>query len=201
VENPSDFGVVKCTNGVVTDFIEKPKQAVSNKAIIGIYYFKSGENFGENLQELMDNKVTVSGEYQLTTVLENMKGRECRFGVGAVDKWLDFGNKNACIVSQDELLKIKNFDNKIGDQQIESSVVEANRYVGSGSKIKNSVLSRNVGIGNNCVLENVNLRNCIIGNNVTLRNVVLSNTMISDNCTVKGTELELSLGAHTNVHL
>ncbi|MCK5823289.1 MAG: nucleotidyltransferase family protein, partial [Bacteroidales bacterium] len=44
VDNPSSFGVVKIDkNKFISDFIEKPKEFVSDLAIIGIYYFKQGE--------------------------------------------------------------------------------------------------------------------------------------------------------------
>ena len=45
VEDPSAFGVVTLDNdGVIQEFVEKPKDFVSNLAIVGIYYFKDGDN-------------------------------------------------------------------------------------------------------------------------------------------------------------
>ena len=44
IDDPSAFGVVKLDeNNVITDFVEKPQEFVSDLAIIGIYYFKDGE--------------------------------------------------------------------------------------------------------------------------------------------------------------
>jgi glucose-1-phosphate thymidylyltransferase len=44
VDDPSAFGVVKLdAKGQIDDFVEKPAQFVSDLAIIGIYYFKSGD--------------------------------------------------------------------------------------------------------------------------------------------------------------
>src|SRR6188508_568709 len=41
IEDPSQFGVVKIdAKGYIADFVEKPKEFVSDLAIIGIYYFK-----------------------------------------------------------------------------------------------------------------------------------------------------------------
>ena len=43
VDDPSAFGVVKLNaDNIITDFVEKPKDFVSDLAIIGIYYFKDG---------------------------------------------------------------------------------------------------------------------------------------------------------------
>ena len=74
IEDPRQFGVVKLNNsGVITDFVEKPEQFVSDLAIIGIYYFKDGDNLKKELQHLLDNNITEKGEFQLTNALENMK--------------------------------------------------------------------------------------------------------------------------------
>jgi glucose-1-phosphate thymidylyltransferase len=44
IEDPRQFGVVKVdANNIITDFVEKPQEFVSDLAIIGIYYFKDGE--------------------------------------------------------------------------------------------------------------------------------------------------------------
>ena len=41
VEDPRAFGVVKLDDkGIITEFVEKPQEFVSDLAIIGIYYFK-----------------------------------------------------------------------------------------------------------------------------------------------------------------
>jgi glucose-1-phosphate thymidylyltransferase len=58
VEDPSAFGVVKMNaDGVITDFVEKPKEFVSDLAIIGIYYFNDGEYLRDEMQYLLDNNI------------------------------------------------------------------------------------------------------------------------------------------------
>ena len=43
IDDPSAFGVVKTdSNNIITDFVEKPKDFISDLAIIGIYYSLSG---------------------------------------------------------------------------------------------------------------------------------------------------------------
>src|SRR6185295_18165239 len=66
IEDPRMFGVVKVDSaGFIADFVEKPQQFVSDLAIIGIYYFKSGEVLQKEMQYLIDNNVKEKGEYQL----------------------------------------------------------------------------------------------------------------------------------------
>jgi len=67
VADPSAFGVVKLDGeGIITDFIEKPKEFISDLAIIGIYYFKDGPRLRKELEYLIDNDIKEKGEYQLT---------------------------------------------------------------------------------------------------------------------------------------
>ena len=73
VDEPSAYGVVKVNEGVITDFVEKPDEFISDLAIIGIYYFKNGEILKNEIQYLLDNDIKDKGEYQLTNALENMK--------------------------------------------------------------------------------------------------------------------------------
>ena len=96
IEDPRQFGVVKVNaENIITDFVEKPVQFVSDLAIIGIYYFKDGENLKKELQYLIDNNIKDKGEFQLTNAMENMKNKGLKLVPGKVEEWLDCGNKDA----------------------------------------------------------------------------------------------------------
>ena len=107
IEDPSAFGVVKLDeNQIITDFVEKPKTWVSDLAMIGIYYFKNGEILREELQYLIDNNIINDGEYQLPEALKNMTTKGMQFVPGKVDEWLDCGNKNATVYTNQRFWKI-----------------------------------------------------------------------------------------------
>ena len=73
IEDPRQFGVVKVNaENIITDFVEKPPVFVSDLAIIGIYYFKDGDNLKNELQYLLDNNITEKGEFQLTKELHSV---------------------------------------------------------------------------------------------------------------------------------
>ena len=55
IEDPSAFGVIKLDqNNIITDFVEKPEEYVSDLAIIGIYYVKDGAALKSELKYLID---------------------------------------------------------------------------------------------------------------------------------------------------
>src|SRR5690606_36732366 len=70
VDDPSAFGVIQLNDkNEIVDFVEKPKEFVSDFAIIGIYFFKSAENLRSELEYSIDNNIEKGGEYQLTDAL------------------------------------------------------------------------------------------------------------------------------------
>src|SRR5690606_18556018 len=108
VDDPSQFGVVKLDeSGRITEFVEKPTDFVSDLAIIGVYYFRDGANLRKEMQYLIDNDIREKGEYQLTNAMENMKNKGMAFYSDQVEEWLDCGNKDATVYTNQRILEIK----------------------------------------------------------------------------------------------
>ncbi len=90
VENPEAYGVVKLNEkGNVTALVEKPKEFVSNLAVIGLYYFKEIAQLKNKLQQVIDENIMNSGEYQINDGLLKMMSDGKTFKVGKVSAWLD----------------------------------------------------------------------------------------------------------------
>ena len=199
IEDPRAFGVVK-VNGQneITDFVEKPQQFVSDLAIIGIYYFKDGENLDKELQFLIDNDVRDKGEYQLTSALENMKKKGLRFVPGKVDEWLDCGNKDATVYTNKRVLEMH-----AGDHQVAASVKKENAtiippcFLGENVQLKNCVVGPHASIGAGTVVVNSVVANSIVQNNSRLENVILDNSMIGSHVEYKAQPKQVSLGDYS----
>jgi glucose-1-phosphate thymidylyltransferase len=143
VEDPSAFGVVKTDEqGVITEFVEKSPVFVSDLAIVGIYYFNDGANLRQELQYLLDNDIKDKGEYQLTSALENMKQKGKAFKAAVIDEWLDCGNKNNVVYTNQRILEIKSDNEQLVDKSavIENSVILPPCYIGANAVIRNSVV-------------------------------------------------------------
>ena len=133
IDDPKMFGVIKVNNaGVITDFVEKPQTFVSDLAIIGIYYMKDGNNLRQEMQYLIDNDIKEKGEYQLTNALENMKQKGAKFFPGKVDEWLDCGNKDATVFTNQRVLEMHKSEMRIPDSAVlENSVVIQPSFIGA----------------------------------------------------------------------
>lgn len=202
IEDPRQFGVVKVNDsGIITDFIEKPQIFVSNLAIIGIYYFKDGDNLKKELQYLLDNNVTEKGEYQLTNALENMKLKGLAFTPGTVTEWLDCGNKDATVYTNQRILEFDKNKSCLKGQNIntENSVIVEPCYIGDNVTIKNSIVGPHVSLGSNTTINDGVIKNSIIQSNVKLSNSVICNSMIGEGAEVKGKSLDLSVSDYTTL--
>lgn len=187
VDDPSAFGVVTVDDsGAIDAFVEKPKDFVSDLAIIGIYYFKDGENLSAELKYLLDNDIRVKGEYQLTDALENMKQKGLKFTPGEVDEWMDCGNKAAVLDTTQRVLDLDHGKGKklVADSAtITDSVIIPPCLIAEGVEIKNSVVGPHVFIGENSVIENSVIRTSAIREHTRIAHAVLDNAMIGSHAT------------------
>jgi len=196
VEDPSAFGVVKLgEDNKITDFVEKPQEFVSDLAIIGIYYFKDGENLKNELQYLLDNKVVVNGEYQLTDALENMKNKGLVFKPGQVIEWMDCGNKDATVHTNQRILEYHKDDELVCSSAYhENSIIIPPCYIGENVKIVNSVVGPHVSVGSGSTVSNTLVRNSIIQRNSNLEHLNLDNSMVGNHVDIQGDVSELNVG-------
>lgn len=164
VDNPAAFGVVKLnSDGVITEFVEKPKDFVSDLAIIGIYYFKDGVYLRKEMQYLLDNDIKQKGEFWLTDAMENMKAKGSKFYKGEVDEWLDCGNKDATVYTNQRVLEFLKDTPLVSKEAVmENSVVIHPCYIEQGVVIKNSVVGPHVSISAGTVIEQSVVKNSII---------------------------------------
>ncbi len=204
IDDPSAFGVVKLNEeNVITDFVEKPETFVSDLAIIGIYYFNDGEYLANELQYLIDNDIKEKGEYQLTNALENMKNKGTKFKTGAVTDWLDCGNKNATVHSNQRVLEFEleaDKDNVSKKATIIDSIIIEPCFVGDDAHIENSIIGPYVSVGGGTKVMDSLVKNSIIQNNSEVTNANISDSMVGNNAKYNGSSRDLSIGDYTEIN-
>lgn len=202
VEDPRPFGVVKLNpTGEITDFVEKPETFVSDLAIIGIYYFKDGEYLRKELQYLLDNNIKDKGEFQLTNALENMKNKGTRFLPGKISEWLDCGNKDATVYTNQRYLEyIKDQPDLVADSaRIHNSVVIQPVYIGENVVLNNAVVGPHVSIGNGTQISDSVISNSIVQENTVIKTANITNSMLGSFVSYQGTTVDLSLGDYNTL--
>ncbi|TYZ13421.1 NTP transferase domain-containing protein [Hymenobacter lutimineralis] len=205
VDDPKPFGVVKLDEqGRITDFVEKPQEFVSDLAIIGIYYFQDGGYLREELQYLLDNDIKDKGEYQLTNALENMKNKGTTFVPGRVTEWLDCGNKDATVYTNQrylEYLQERGEELISSSAQLHNSVVIPPVYIGEGVVVHNSVIGPHVSLGNQSTVRDSVVANSIVQQSATVQHANVTNSMLGNHATLTGTPADLSLGDYNNLRV
>jgi glucose-1-phosphate thymidylyltransferase len=197
VENPAAFGVVQIDHeGVINNFVEKPETFVSDLAIIGIYHFKDGANLCNELQYLIDHDIRDKGEYQLTNALDNMKNKGLKFKPGTVDAWMDCGNKDVTVDTNNRVLGYLEGKPELRGKNItlnNSEIIEP-CYIGNDVVLTNSKVGPYVSLGNGTKVEDATLSKCLVQHNSEVKNINLENSMIGANAVINGKYTSLSLG-------
>jgi glucose-1-phosphate thymidylyltransferase len=197
VDDPSSFGVVKADDqNVITEFVEKSPTFVSDKAIVGLYYFNDGSQLRDTLQEIVDKDLRDKGEYQLTTALEMLKDKGVKFRPSQIEEWLDCGNKDNVVATNQRMLELKQAKEKLvaDSAKIENAVVVPPCYIGENALIRNSIVGPHVSLGDNSAVEASVISNTVIQNNTTVRQANLKDSMIGNEAFYEGEPAEVSIG-------
>jgi glucose-1-phosphate thymidylyltransferase len=172
---------------------------VSDLAIIGIYYFKDGENLRKELQYLIDQNIKDKGEYQLTTAMEHMKNKGLKLYPGEVDEWLDCGNKDATVETNRSVLNRMKEERLIDRSAVvENSTIIPPTFIGSGAVVKNSVIGPYVSVGEKSHIENCIIKNSIVQTHTKIKNRLLQNSMVGNHVTLGGDWDDLSIGDYSS---
>ncbi|NBV13822.1 MAG: nucleotidyltransferase [Sphingobacteriia bacterium] len=202
VENPKQFGVVTLTpEGHINAFVEKPTEFVSDLAIIGIYYFKNGDELMQEIQYLLDNDIRDKGEFQLTNALENMKNKGRRFVAGKVDDWMDCGNKENVLATNTKILDYLANDSTDlylpDNARFQNAWIIEPSFIGEGVSIENCIVGPHVSIGKGSQLKNVIVKESILREYSQVENAVIENSILGNHSQFKGKALTLNLGDYT----
>jgi glucose-1-phosphate thymidylyltransferase len=196
VKDPSQFGVVKLNDkNQIIEMVEKPSAFISDLAIIGIYYFKDGEALAREMQYLIDNNIREKGEFQFTTALANLTQKGARFIPGKVSEWLDCGNKNVTVQTNQRYLEfIKDQKLVSSKAKITNSIIVQPCFIADDVIIENSVVGPHVSVGKQTRITDSRIMNSIIQTNTSVSKAVLENSMLGNFVNFEGRAFDLSLG-------
>jgi len=201
VDQPEAFGVINLNDAnEIVELVEKPKEFVSDLAVIGIYYFKDVGMLKNELQLVLDNNIIHGGEYQINDGIKQMMAKGMKFVPGQVDEWMDCGNKNVTVETNSRML---NFLKQDGEQLIAKNIVLDNAtiiepcFIGKDVVLKNSTVGPNVSLGNGCKVENSTIKNSLVQNLTVIKNANLDNAMIGSHASFDGNFTSISIGDYS----
>jgi glucose-1-phosphate thymidylyltransferase len=201
VDQPEAFGVVNLNaNGEIIELVEKPKEFVSDLAVIGIYYFKDVAVLKDELQAVLDNNIIHGGEYQINDGIKQMMAKGMKFVPGKVDEWMDCGNKNVTVETNSRML---NFLHQDGEKLIATDLISENAtiiepcFIGENVVLKNATVGPNVSLGTGCKIENATIKNSLVQNLTHIKNATIDNAMIGSHVIYNGAFTSISIGDYS----
>lgn len=201
IEDPSSFGVIQLdAEGFITDFVEKPQVFVSDLAMIGIYYFKDGKALRKECEYLIENDIIKSGEYQLPDALRRLTKAGKKFKPGEVSEWLDCGNKEVTVYTNQRVLEFDRSKNKEmvhPDSKLINSIIIPPCYIGKDVILENSIVGPHVSLGKGSMVTNSIIRNSILQDHAIIMDANLKDSMLGSNAKYKGLARDLSLSDYS----
>lgn len=184
VDDPRRFGVVTLDEeGIITRFVEKPREAVSNLAVIGLYYLKDAPALMEAIDELIQRNIQTKGEYFLADALQILVNRGFRFNAWTVEVWEDCGTPEAVLHTNRYLLEHGHGN----DTQVETfnSVIIPPVHIAPTARVENSVIGPYVTIGEQATVRRSIIRDSIIDAGAIIEDAMLDQSLVGRDALVR----------------
>jgi glucose-1-phosphate thymidylyltransferase len=190
VEDPRRFGVTLIEDGRISQLIEKPDSAVSNLAMIGLYYVHAAEQLMHAIATLMERNIQTKGEFYLTDALQLMIDDGARFIAEPVAVWEDCGKPETVLQTNRYLLD----HGRAHAGQTEGSIIIPPVYIDDSAQVNSSIIGPYVSIAAGAIVRDSIIRDSIINRDALIQSTTLENSLVGDNALVYGDFRELNVG-------
>ncbi len=200
VAHPEQFGVVQLDKtGAISALVEKPKDFVSDLAVIGVYYFKEIEVLKAALQSVLDENLTRGGEYQINDGILRMMQSGKRFVPSEVPAWMDCGNPKVIIETNAIMLDFLAAEEEklVGNVTLNNSTIIPPCYIADGVTLTNSTVGPHVSVGAGTTIADSTIENSIIQSNSAIENATLKGAMIGNHVRYNGAFTHVSIGDYS----
>ena len=125
-----------------------------------------------------------------------------KFVPGKVDEWMDCGNKDVTVDTNNRMLGFLHQD---GEDLVDSNVKLENAtiippcYIGEDVVLINTTVGPNVSIGKGCQITNSKIQNSLIQTHSHIKNAKLDNAMIGNYVNYNGDFTSVSLGDYSTM--
>lgn len=203
VEKPEAFGVVELNkDGNIINLVEKPKEFISDLAVIGIYYFKAIELLKEKLENIVQKQLAPGEEYQINHGILDMMKEGYQFKPGKVAEWMDCGNPKVTLETNSKMLGILSAEGQplvAEDVVLENSTIVPPCVIGEGVRLTNATVGPNVSIGSHTEISNAQIQDSLIQEHSKIENASLKDAMIGNHVYFNGSFTSISIGDYSQL--
>jgi len=200
VEDPRRFGVAAVdADGWVTGLVEKPSEMSNNLAVVGIYYFKRGEDLMAAIDEQMQGEARTKNEFFLADAIDLMLKKGFKMRTRVVDEWLDAGLPETVLETNRRLLD-KGRDNSAEVGKRSGVIIKPPVHIHPRATIEASTLGPYVSVGRDCVVRNSTIENAILEPGAVVEDSTLHGSMLGERSQVRGVRGVANIGDDSQVN-
>jgi glucose-1-phosphate thymidylyltransferase len=197
VEDYQRFGVVVTdANGHMTKIVEKPKDPISKRANIGLYYIRNWKLLYEGIQHVLATAPN-KGEWYLTDAFQYMIDHGAKIRVVDVDGWYDAGQLETLLDTNRVMLE-KGRARRPAVLGEGATIVEP-VYIEDGCTIEHATVGPNVSLGAGSTVRNATVRDTVAGEKVSISGGTIHDSFLGDAVVVDGVSGRMTLGDHSEL--
>ena len=197
VEDYQRFGVVVTDQqGMMSKIVEKPKEPISKRANIGLYYIKNWKLLYEGIDHVLKQPKN-KGEFYLTDAFQYMIDKGAKLKVIDVGGWYDAGEVGTLLETNRTML---DKGRARRPQSVPAGVKIIDPvYIEDNVTLASSTIGPNVSIGAGSTVENSTMSDTLVGNGSTIRKSTLKGSLVGDAAVVEGISGKVNVGDHSAV--
>ena len=190
VADPSALGIAIVEDDRIVRLVEKPKEPVSNLAVIGIYYVRRMGDLYAAIEEQIRRDISIKGEYYIADAFQLMIDAGKRVVSLPVTEWEDCGNPTVLLQTNRYLL-----DRAGGqDERRGSATILAPSAVAEDAVLERSIVGPYASIGAGVTVRDSVVRDTIAEAGATIESAVVENSLVGRRARLTGTVREVNLG-------
>lgn len=180
VPKPEQFGVAVLNGDVITRLVEKPKEHISDYALVGVYVFNS-----EIYRCIESLKPSARGELEITEAIQLLIDRGKRVKHSVINGWWkDTGNPGDLLEANMKLLDRYSEEKNNGTAL--NSTVLGRVFIGKNSRIENSRIIGPAYIGDNVeICDSLIGAYSSIGHSVTIKKSQIAYSLVLDDSNIE----------------
>ncbi len=185
VPDPRRFGVAEADgSGRVIRLVEKPQSLENNLALVGCYYFRDAKELIGAIEEQMEKKIQLKGEFFLADAVNILLERGAKFRTQKVAVWLDAGTIEATLETNRYLLE-HGRENSAAHVDEGVEIIRP-VFIHPTAHVEHSRIGPHVSIGPDCRIYGSHLENSILENGALVEGVSLTKSFIGRRAQVIG---------------
>jgi glucose-1-phosphate thymidylyltransferase len=190
VDDPSAYGIAVEEGDRVVQLVEKPKEPISRKAMIGMYWFRDIADLYAAIDEQMARGIKLKNEYFLADAVQLMIDGGKRVATAPVEVWEDCGNVDSLLSTNRYLL------NRLGSSGWErnDAVIVEPSAIDASATVERAVIGPHASIGPGSVVRDAIVRDAIIEDGAMVEFAIVEHSIVGRKAEVRGRPSRLNVG-------